>query len=198
MSKKILVRLVVLPLAMAAFFVLADKPATAAAPSSIAVGVETFLVPDGGDYFALSMKPEGMAPAAGPHDIVVLFNTSASQTGEFRAKALGALKGFLAGLGAGDRVRLMAVDLNAVPLTETFVAPGGQEMADALSALDARVPLGATDMQKAVDAAVDSFAGDSKNARAAVYIGDGRSAANLLGVDEFAKLATKLADARIP
>ncbi|MCG2684963.1 MAG: hypothetical protein L6306_15270 [Planctomycetales bacterium] len=197
MSKKILVRLVVLPLAMAAFFVPADKPATAA-PNSIAVGVETFSVPDGGDYFALSMKPEGVAPAAGPRDIVVLFNTSASQTGEFRAKALEALKGFLAGLGAGDRVRLMAVDLNAVPLTETFVAPGGREMADALSALDARVPLGATDMQKAVDAAVDSFAGDSKNARAAVYIGDGRSAANLLGADEFAKLAARLADARIP
>ena len=64
MSKKNLVRLVVLPLAMAAFFVLADKPATAAAPNSIAVGVETFSVPDGGDYFALSMKPEGVAPAA--------------------------------------------------------------------------------------------------------------------------------------
>ena len=57
-------------------------------------------------------------------------------------KAIDALKGFLAGLTAGDRVRLVAVDLNAIPLTKTFVAPNGKEMAAALAALDARVPLG--------------------------------------------------------
>ena len=45
----------------------------------------------------------------------------------------------------------MAVDLNAIPLTKTFVAPSSKEMADALAAFDARVPLGATDMEKAVD-----------------------------------------------
>ena len=198
MSQKNLVRLVVLPLALTAVCLLSDKPVTAAAPNSIAVGMETFAVPNGSDYFALSMKPEGIAPAAGPRDIVVMFNTSASQTGEYRAKSMEALRGFLASLQPGDRVRLMAVDLNAVPITETFVAPNGNEMTEALATLDARVPLGATDMQKAVEATVDSFSGASKNARAAVYIGDGRSTANLLGAVEFAKLATKLADARIP
>ena len=34
--------------------------------------------------------------------------------------------------------------------------------------------------------------------RAAVYIGDGRSAANLLGTEKFEKLAAKLADAAHP
>ena len=163
----------------------------------IAAHMDTFSTPDGANYFALSMKPAAAVPAAGPRDIVVLFNTSASQMGEYRAKALEALKGFLAGLGAGDRVRLVAVDLNAIPLTKTFVAPDGSEMGEALKELDARVPLGATDMEKAIGAVVGSFGGESKNPRAAVYIGDGRSAANLLGTETFEKLATQLADARI-
>ena len=116
--------------------------------------MDTFASPDGVNSFALSMKPSVSAPAAGPRDIVVLFNTSASQTGEYRDKAIETLKGFLAGLAAGDRVRLVAVDLNAIPLTKTFVAPNSKEMADALAALDARVPLGATDMAKAIGAVV--------------------------------------------
>ena len=95
------------------------------------------------------------------------------------------MQGILAGLGPQDRVQLIAVDLNAVPLTKTFVAPGGKEMTDALAALDARVPLGATDMKKALAAAAESFQGDSKNARTVVYLGDGRSAANLVSAQEF-------------
>ena len=35
-------------------------------------------------------------------------------------------------------------------------------MAKALAALDARVPLGATDMTKAIEAVVDSYGGESK------------------------------------
>ena len=92
----------------------------------------------------------------------------------------------------------MAVDLNAIPLTKTFVAPSSKEMANALTELDARVPLGVTDMAKALDAVGDSYGGASKNARAAVYIGDGRSTAHLLETAEFEKLAGRLADARIP
>ena len=118
--------------------------------------------------------------------------------GEYRAKAFEALRGFLAGLGAGDRVHLVAVDLNAIPLTKTFVAPDSKEMITALKELDARVPLGATDMEKAIGAVLGSFAGAPKNLRAAVYIGDGRSTANLLGTETFERLATQLADARIP
>ncbi len=53
-------------------------------------------------------------------------------------------------------------------------------------------------MAKAVEAVVDSYRGQAKNARAAVYIGDGRSAAHLIEPDEFQKLSGRLADARIP
>ena len=82
--------------------------------------------------------------------MVILFNTSASQTGEHRTKAMDALKATLSALAANDRVQLMAVDLNAIPLTKGFVPAGSKEMVDALAALDARVPLGATDLEKAL------------------------------------------------
>ena len=142
-----------------------DGPERPVEPSPITARMGTFTSPDGVSSFALSMKPTAVAPTTAARDIVVLFNTSASQTGEYRAKAIDALKGFLAGLNAGDRVRLVAVDLNAIPLSKTFVAPNSKEMAAALAALDARVPLGATDMAKAVEAVVDSYGGESKNAQ---------------------------------
>ncbi|NLF07812.1 MAG: hypothetical protein GX594_07505, partial [Pirellulaceae bacterium] len=168
MSTRNFVRLVVLPLALFTVCVLAEKPVDAATTGNISVSMETFTTPEGGNYFALCMKPQGLAPSDAPRDIVVLFNTSAGQTGEYRAKAMQALQGLLASLGAGDRVRLMAVDLNAIPLTETFVKPDGPEMAEALAALNARVPLGATDMPKAVQAVVASFSGEAAGNRAAV------------------------------
>ena len=78
---------------------------------------------------------------------------------------------------------------------ESLVAPTGPKMAAALQKLDARVPLGSTDMEKALTAAAASFPAGSKNAKAIVYIGDGMSAANLLGTEKFAKLAGDLAEA---
>ena len=178
MSKSTLVRWAALPLlTVVCGFV--NHVALGAAPGPIAARIETFSHPDGANFFALSLKPGELAPSAGPRDVAILFNTSASQAGDYRAKALEALKGVLSGLGANVRVQLMAVDLNAIPLTKTFVAPDSKEMADALAALEARVPLGATDMEKALTGLASAFAGESKRPRAAIYIGDGRSAANL-------------------
>ena len=57
-------------------------------------------------------------------------------------------------------------------------------MAQAMQALDARTPLGSCDLEKALDTAVKSFSGDSKTPRAAVYIGDGSSRANVLSTDQ--------------
>jgi len=100
-------------------------------------------------------------------------------------------------MAPGDRVRLVALDLNAIPLTEGFVDPAGPEMAEALQKLNARVPLGPTDMAKALKAATDSFAADSKNAKSVIYVGDGMSPANLLGTEEFETLTGSLVDNRI-
>jgi hypothetical protein len=52
---------------------------------------------DGATYFALSLQPAAnAAPAADAHHIVVLFDTSASQTGRYREKSLEVLRSFLA------------------------------------------------------------------------------------------------------
>ena len=98
MSKKSLVRWIVLPVTMVAVGALLGQSVMGADASPIAVHMDTFAGAGGVSSFALSMKPTAVAPTAGPRDIVVLFNTSESQSGEYRAKAFDALKGFLAGL----------------------------------------------------------------------------------------------------
>ena len=197
MYQNSLVRWIVVPMAIVAVGGLIGRCAVAAESNAVAAHMDTYTAADGVNHFALSVKP-GADSDAGTRDVVVLFNTSASQQGEYRKQAMDTLKATLAGLKAGDRVRLVAVDLNAVPLTKTFVAPNGSEIADALAALEARVPLGSTDISKALTAVLESYDAGSKNLRAAVYIGDGRSAAHLLQAEELGGLAAKLADARIP
>lgn len=169
-----------------------DVPA--AEPDSAAL--ETFAAPDGTTYFALALKAEPAAPAPA-RDVVVLFDTSASQAGPFRQKAREALRGLAAGLGRNDRLHLMACDLRAVPLSEGFVSPVGPAMEAALAKLDARVPLGSTDMEKALQSAVEAFDPNSNNGRVLVYIGDGISRANLLESRQFGELVSRLVAQRI-
>ena len=197
MSKSNLVRCAVLSVAMIAVSGLNRPMAVAADADPVVVGMETFSAPDGTGSFALTMKLATAAPVAGPRDVMILFNTSAAQNGEYRAKGLETLKAALAALPNNDRVQLMAVDLNAAPMTKDFVAPESKEMADAMAALEARAPLGATDVEKSLNIAAAAF-GESKNPRAIVYIGDGRSAANLLAPESFGKLTQKLVAAKIP
>ena len=51
----------------------------------------------GQTYFALSLTPPQTAASDSAHDILVLFDTSASQTGAYRDDALAGLKTMLAG-----------------------------------------------------------------------------------------------------
>ncbi len=100
----------------------------------------------------------------------------------------------------GDQVRLYAVDLNAIPLMDRFAAPDGPETRAAISALRERIPLGATDMAGALAATSDSFAAakGARAGRAAVYIGDGMSTANLLGSDALLPIIDQLTAQRVP
>src|SRR3989304_4714632 len=87
--------------------------AVGAEPSPEAARLDTYAHPDGTTYFALSLRPGVIPPARTAPDVVGMVDTSASQTAEFRAEALDALRGTLANLSPADRVHLMAVDLNA-------------------------------------------------------------------------------------
>jgi hypothetical protein len=152
---------------------------------------------DGSSVFALTLKSSKTA-GHGPRDVVVLFSTAASHAGDFRAKSLASLQAMLARLGDDDRVALVAFDLRATAVSKGFVAPRGPEIDAALKTLSRRTPLGACDLEKALDLAANSYAGDSQRARAVVYIGDGSSRANPLTVDQLDRLVQDLVARRAP
>lgn len=181
--------------------VAAAPPVTAPAgakPGSEAARLATYEKSAGERYFALALMPKISVEPATAHDVVVLVDTSASQTRVYREHSFEALKSLLSGLAAGDRVKLFAVDVNAVPLTDSFISPTGAEAAAALEKLHRRVPLGSTDMGAALQAALDSFSAKSASARAVVFIGDGLSKASLLSPSELDELMKNLVARRAP
>lgn len=133
----------------------ADAAPAIAAPaqSKEAARMESFAKPNGDSYFALSLVPQAALSPTESSDVVILFDTSASQLGAYRETGLEVLKGLLATLGDKDHVKLVAVDVDAVPLTENFVAPRGPEIAAAIEKLQRRVPLGSTDLEAALNGA---------------------------------------------
>ena len=191
------------PFQVALLIVLAMAVASSATPASgaeaglEAARLDSFAHTDGTNYFALSFQPAEPVAPADAHDVVVLFDTSATQTGDYRAEALATLNSLLSALSDKDRVQLVAVDVNAIGMTKDFVAPESPEMADAIMKLERRVPLGATDMEKALRAAAARYAEGGANARAVVYIGDGMSTTNLLGTRSFEQLVASLVDSQI-
>ena len=92
------------------------KPGTAKTPKSSpeAARLETFAKNEKAGYFALSLTPSVALGEAAGCDVVVLVDTSASQTGPFREKSLAVLKSIVSGLGGNDRVQLFAVDLDPI------------------------------------------------------------------------------------
>ncbi|NMC19002.1 MAG: hypothetical protein GYA33_01170, partial [Thermogutta sp.] len=169
---------------------------SAAAPQG---HLEVFQSPDGAAYFAASLRADdSVLQPADSHHVVILVNTSASQSGDFRRTGLAVLKNLLAQLGPNDKVRIVAVDLKAVPMQADFAAPGSPELEAALAKLDQRVPLGACDLEAGLDAAVAAFEGTPTQGRSLVYIGDGMSRANLLPLDRIGAICSRLQKDRIP
>ena len=148
-------------------------------------------------YFALCLMP-GIEPVSDRTvDVVVIFDTSASQTGRYRDDGLIALKTMLASLNERCRVQLMAADIRAVSLTDGFVEPTGAEMVQAVAKLQRRAPLGSTDMNAVLRGAVASFSVGENSLRSIVFIGDGLSRANILQTDEFRKLIADIVKNRV-
>ena len=148
-------------------------------------------------YFALSVAPNIDLPAPQGHEVVVLFDTSASQTGAVRSKTLATLTQFLGALKSNTLVKLFAVDLDAHAFTEKFVAADGPEIAKAVDSLKHRAPLGATDLVAALAAAAESFSGKSTSERSVIYIGDGQSGAHFIDSDTLKKSVKQLVEKRI-
>lgn len=170
----------------------------AAEPRAEAVRLEQYTNPAGETYFALQLPAVPAAPSVDAHQIVVLFDTSASQTGPVRERAFDVLEAFLAELSPQDQVYLMATDLTAEPMTDQFVAAGSDAMKAGLAKLRERTPLGAGDMAAAMEAVSSAYQQTPAEGRAAVYIGKGNSAANTLSGKEFAPLVARLVEQQVP
>nr|MBA3480357.1 VWA domain-containing protein [Pirellulales bacterium] len=153
---------------------------------------------DGETSYALSLTADMPNKEVDAVDVVVLFDTSASQQGAYRETAIESLKALIAGLRPSDRVQVVAVDLNARPLNKDFAAAADPAVAEALTALGQQAPLGTTDLGAALDAAVKQFEMAESGSRAIVYIGDGISMANLLDAPTLAPLVAKMQAARVP
>ncbi len=161
--------------------------------------VETFVKPGGDTYFALSIAPQIAKPALRPTDVTIVFDTSASQAGDYRIKGLAALDEVLANLTSNDRVRLFAVDSNMVSLTEAFVASNSPEIQQGVAGLKQRVPLGSTDMDAALQGIIGAYANaPADRARAVIYIGDGMSTAQLIATPRMQELVDRMVELKTP
>ncbi len=151
----------------------------------------------GETIFAVALRAEKL-PSTRPtaHDHVVLVDTSASQVGEHRQQAFDVLVSFLAALPAEDRVCLFAVDVKSQQLTDGFVSPTGDAVQQATNQLNKRVPLGATNLYRALSAALDTI--DSRRRTSILVIGDGMSTASLIQSPELQQLLDKLRTAQVP
>jgi hypothetical protein len=102
------------------------------------VRIATYQASSGDGYFAASIQPSAddtllNASRSCPADVVVVVDTSASQSGQFRSDSIAALQSVIGKLRSGDRVRLFAADVRATDLSESFATAG--ETDDAIAKL---------------------------------------------------------------
>ena len=157
---------------------------------------------DGQTFFALSLLSQEKPDPSQKNDVVLLVDTSASQAGRVRNEQLAVLEALVAALEPSDRVALMAVDGRAVLLSDGWVAPTGPAMDAAMAKLRVRVPLGATDLEAGLRAAVTQLtsgaaAAEGLRARTVIYVGDGMSKLNTLTEGALERLVRDLRKAQV-
>ncbi|MES2792401.1 MAG: hypothetical protein V4719_22480, partial [Planctomycetota bacterium] len=169
------------------------KSASAAATP----GLVQYQTPLGVTYAAVVLPaPSVPRVATTPHDHVILIDTSASQSGDFRTRSVAMAADVCRALPAGDRVKVLAVDVTVASLTDGFVATSSPELQAGFDKLEDRVPLGSTNMELGLRAALQSFAGN--RACSVLYVGDGFSTAQLIQSTAMGKLLADMRAAAVP
>ena len=179
------------------------RPAGVHPGGELATRVATYQDGAGQSYFAASVQ----APAdkallkllgEGPARLSIVVDTSASQSGSFRADQLTVLRGLLANLRPEDRVQLFAADVTAVPLSEMVSAADESKLREAISRLERRLPLGNTNLAQALQTARGGLvAGPSDQTRSLVYLGDAASIGLVADESKFESLVNRLRSDRI-
>jgi len=138
---------------------------------------------------SVKAQPSKLSQAS---DVVICVDTSASQNGAFKRDSIAVVKQILRNLSADDRVKIMAVDIDPVALTEGFVAVTGDGVNSAMERLNDRVPLGATDLDAMLNQVATSFPSQSSRNKNVIYVGDGISTDKLLVTPAFKTVVDKL------
>lgn len=146
--------------------------------------------------FALVLDGQATDQARRQRDHIVLFDTSASQTGEHRSQALSVLESFVKSLPAGDQVRLYGIDVKASEFTSGFAAANSDDVQKAIQRLARRAPLGATDLGQGIETALAAVRADRP--ATVVYFGDGMSSLRLIPEQAMQGLAERLQAQHVP
>lgn len=144
----------------------------------------------GTSYFAVSVQPDarGSVPQPERHEIVLLVDTSASQTGPVRLESFEVMDEMLAGLPSSASIAIVACDVKAIALTKGLVTPGSPELAAAVDRLKNRVPLGTTNLSHGLQTALAQFASSVGAQRTIIYIGDGVNRKQFLSSQAYKEL----------
>ena len=181
--------------ATAAFVLVATSLVSQQAEAAEASKIATFKQGEQ-TYYAVSLMPQVDQLEADSSAVVVLVDTSASQRGEFREAALASLEKMLTSMRQSDQVQVWAVDLDVRKLADSW-QDGSSAAARSLAGIRDIVPLGSTDMDKALRAAAAELTKSTADQRSIVYIGDGVSVANLLDTPTLRDLVGELKQHRV-
>lgn len=133
-----------------------------------------------------------------PSDVLIMVDTSASQTGVYKKDSITVLKNILKNLNASDRVKVFAVDLDPIALNQEFDSPDSAAVRSTIENLKQRVALGSTDVVKMLNTAADAFEPTDDRNRNVIYIGDGVSRAGLVTDKSLSKATRKLVKNQVP
>ncbi len=145
---------------------------------------------DGTTYSAIALRGKNLAPVAGPQELIVLVDTSASQVGAYRQGSLELVSELLKSLPQEVTVRVAAVDVGVESLMGEFASSTTPAAVSAVQQLKMRTPLGATNLPAALDEVSGWFT--HKGPRHILYIGDGHSTAEYVSIERFQTTLSQL------
>ncbi len=159
----------------------------------------TYDAATGEQFFALSLQPDPAAdlPTAEQSEVVIIIDTSATQTGPVRLESLEVLDELAASLPLNVKASLLACDVETVELTAGLVSATDAKWETAVARLKKRVPLGNTNLALAFRTALRQFSKSDAVQRTIVYIGDGVHRNHLLSSNEYAQMVKELVDMRV-
>lgn len=107
-------------------------------------------------YFMLLLSPPAAVESASvPRDVTLIVDVSGSMSGDKLEQAKAALTQALGTLGAADRFRLIAFSSAVRPFRAEFVAASAANVRDARAFVDGLTADGGTNIEAALDAALD-------------------------------------------